>query len=440
MNQKTHLDDQAHQTPHVVNSPVAPATVAPATADLSASRVAPTTTSPAATAPAATAPAATSPTREHLTDLDLQELNRMLNSPDSNLPPQYKEYLRTQLSAIVGEDATRVTADRLHPKRQFSEAIARDPNIEQVSYETASKSPVTPESSEPIFDKALVPPREKLPLGLPPKVEPDDETVAAALPKKDIPSKSQPAKLADPTNPKPELRRGEWKEHLTKALDTLEQELARYTPSEREGMQMAISARLLHLIANHRDKAVAAMDQLDEDEREFWKHQLHALMIAIDAEDKHAASRRAALTLRELREAADYLSNQSTLDVRNLAFCERVDSFGVYTPVKSVAFKPGQPVLLYVEIDNFAVHQSGDKYETRFHAEYNLIGPSGYRFNKKFNPVEELDGRNRRHDFFVSYYVEIPTDLAPGQYRLQLVVEDVIGQKSSEAFIDFRIR
>ena len=76
---------------------------------------------------------------------------------------------------------------------------------------------------------------------------------------------SEPTKTEKPTSPAAELRRGEWKEHLTKALDTLELEVARYKPSEREGMQMAIAARLLHLIANHRDKAVAAMDQLQLD-------------------------------------------------------------------------------------------------------------------------------------------------------------------------------
>jgi hypothetical protein len=202
---------------------------------------------------------------------------------------------------------------------------------------------------------------------------------------------------------------------------------------------MAVSARLLHVIANHRDQAVSAIEQLDEDEREYWKHQLHALQVAIDSEDKHVGSRRAALALRELRAAADHLANLSTLDVRNLAFCERVESFGVYTPVKSTSFKPGQEVWLYVEIDNFAVEQVGDEYETRLQAEYDIIDASGGRINKKLPLVEE-QCRNRRHDYCISYTLTVPKDLRPGQYTLQLTVEDVIGQKSSSAPIEFRVR
>ena len=68
-------------------------------------------------------------------------------------------------------------------------------------------------------------------------------------------------------------------------------------PNDREGEQMATSARLLHLIANHRDQAVAAMDKLSDDEREYWKHQTARLLVALDADGKHADSRRAALTL-----------------------------------------------------------------------------------------------------------------------------------------------
>jgi hypothetical protein len=250
-----------------------------------------------------------------------------------------------------------------------------------------------------------------------------------------------PAANATPPPAADTLRPGEWRENLIRTLDLLERELARTTPGGRSAIQLATSARLLHLIANHRDQAVAAIDQLDEDEQEYWKHQIHALLIALDADDNHAASRRAALALRELREATHHLANLSTLDVRNLAFCERVESFGLYTPVKSTAFKPGQPVLLYVELDNFTVQQNGQKYETKFLAEYNIFDAGGSRVvNTKLRPVEEDEDRNRRHDFFISYQLEIPKELPPGNYSLQLVIEDAIGQKSSEARIDFRVR
>jgi hypothetical protein len=232
---------------------------------------------------------------------------------------------------------------------------------------------------------------------------------------------------------------GAWRDHLQKALDALEQDMERARPGDRDGEHLAASARLLHLVANHRDQAVAEIEQMNEDEREYWKHQIHALIVALDAENKHAGSRRAALALREIRDAADHLANLSALDVRHLAFCESVRSYGVYTPVKSSALKPGQEVLLYVEIDNFVSEQIDDRFETRLQAEYHITDENGERISKQLPLVEE-NGRNRRRDYFISYQMEIPKDLRPGEYTLQLIIEDVIGRKSSQASLDFRVR
>ncbi len=390
--------------------------------------------------------ATTPATPEQKTEVDLADLDRALNSPDSELAPQYQAYLRAQLSAIAGRESTGLPQDRLLPVRR-----SRDP-LEQVQQAALQKLTDTVESSESLAANGNVLPRP----AVPPLTEPrphsatdsspseppirdarghnsDVKTVALSIPTNDAVSGTATAVV------KPEIRRGEWREHLSQTLETLERELARYTPSDREGERMATSARLLHLIANHRDQAVATMDKLSEDEREYWKHQLHALLVALDADDKHAGSRRAALALRELREAENHLANMSTLDVRNLAFCEEVKSFGNYTPVKSISFKPGQRVFLYVEIDNFSVHLDGDKYETKLQTEYNIVDASGGRISTKLEPVNE-ECRNRRHDYYITYTIDVPKDLRPGDYTLQLTIEDEVGQKSSEASIDFRVR
>jgi hypothetical protein len=391
---------------------------------------------------------------EQLTELDLKELDRVLNSSESPLPQQYQEYLRTQLIAIAGRGSTALPPERVHPDRLVSPSDATVPptnpvqpdnvagsNVSLASHTAGTPATTTLPAAPPAVPSQLsnessaAPAREELKLGRPPALEP---VQTAALSSSSTKEKLKPNAPADASED--ELQKGEWRVRLVESIDYLEKELARYPSSDRETVQMAKAVRLLHLIANNREKAVAALEELSEDEQEYWKHQLHALLIAFDANDMHAGSRRAALALRELRQAADHLANQSTLDVRNLAFCEAVESFGVYTPVKSLAFKAGQPVLLYVELDNFTVKQSGDNYETKFQAEYNIVDASGGRINKKLNPIEETDGRSRRRDYFMSCQLEIPKDLKPGPYTLQLIVEDVIGQKSSEAKIEFRVR
>lgn len=237
-----------------------------------------------------------------------------------------------------------------------------------------------------------------------------------------------------------DIRPGQWRTNLDQARDMLEKELARFPHEEHEKATLTAYVRLLHAIANHRDQAVAAIDALPNDEREYWKHQLHALVLALDAENKHAPSRRAALVLRELRSAVDHLSNLSTLDVRNLALCTKVDSYGQFTEFRTQSFRPGDEVLLYVEIDNFAAEPVGDKFETELRGAYVILDAAGERLANVELPRDHQQCENRRRDYFIAYDIFLPKDIRSGSYTLQLTIEDVKGHKSSQGSIDFRVR
>lgn len=235
------------------------------------------------------------------------------------------------------------------------------------------------------------------------------------------------------------VEKGAWRRLATEARSQLAAETAQDQSTGRDGQVLEITSRLLHLIVNDTEQAAREIKDLNENEREFWKHQLYALSVALDAEGKHVESRRAALALRELRSAMDHLQNLSTLDVRHLAICEKVESYGRYTPFKASSFKPGQEFLLYVEIDNFAVEEVGERYRTELRAEYSLTDGEGQRVQAVLPPTSE-ECRNRRRDYFIAYTLTVPRDLRPGTYTLQLTVEDVIGQKSSQGTIELRVR
>jgi hypothetical protein len=198
--------------------------------------------------------------------------------------------------------------------------------------------------------------------------------------------------------------------------------------------------RLLYVVTNRRDEAVSPIDQLDEDEQEYWKHQLHGLLVSTDADGKHPTTRRAALALRHLRTATDHLANVSTLDVGNLTFCKEVLSYGDYRVFDSYSFRAKAEVVMYVEIDNFAAHPRGDSFETELHSSYEIVDDAGRRVANVVLPVDKQVSNNRRRDYFIAYLITMPSQIAPGSYRLQLTVEDVIGKKSNHAAIDFRIQ
>jgi hypothetical protein len=233
---------------------------------------------------------------------------------------------------------------------------------------------------------------------------------------------------------------GDWRASLDEALELLEQELNDLPETNRDVPRLATYVRLFHAIANNRAQAVSAIEQLPEEEQEYWKHQMHALLLAMDADGKHGSSRRAALVLRELREAVDRLANVSTLDVRNLTLCKSVDSYGCFTEFPSNTFRPGDEVLLYVEIDNFTVKKVQDKFETELQGTYDILDSGGVRVANVVLPVDKNRCDNHRRDYFIAYRLFLPKDLRPGSYKLRLSIEDVKGGKSNEGSLEFKIR
>lgn len=236
------------------------------------------------------------------------------------------------------------------------------------------------------------------------------------------------------------LEPGQWSREIEQALTSLIADLARPNLDREERARLEIMRRLLYVATNQRDEAVSPIEQLDEDEREYWKHQMHGLLVSMDAEGKHPTTRRAALALRDLRTATDHLANVSTLDVRNLTFCQEVLSYGEYRVFDSYTFRAKDEVVMYVEIDNFAAHPRGDSFETELHSSYEITDDAGRRVANVVLPVDKQVSNNRRRDYFIAYLITMPTQIASGSYRLQLTVEDVIGKKSNHSALDFRIQ
>ncbi len=236
--------------------------------------------------------------------------------------------------------------------------------------------------------------------------------------------------------PAPEL---EWEEVLPTLIQALESDPATLEEGAA-AVQQQVFLRLLYLIANRRDDAVEPVDRLPENDREFVKHAIYSLMVWLDRDERHVSSRKAALSLRELRAAADYLANYSTLDLRNAVFCSEVMSYGDYRRFKSTSFRPGAEVVLYVEIENFVSEPVGNRFETELQGDYAILDAGGRRVSSKVLPLDKQQCDNRRRDYFIAYRLWLPQDIPSGGYSLVLTIEDVKGNKSNQATVDFRIR
>jgi hypothetical protein len=205
--------------------------------------------------------------------------------------------------------------------------------------------------------------------------------------------------------------------------------------------------RLAYLVAGKLDEAVAAVESLPASQREAFKHVMFGLGVWLSPDESRRVPLRGAKVLRSLREATRELAASSKLEIKNLAFCERVDYYGWYTEFPRYEFQPRQQVILYVEIENFAAeYKPPAGYETELHGSYEILDTSGQIVASRQLPADREVCRNYRRDYFLAYRIYLPESIAPGRYRLELTIEDLKarssyqGRKLGEGTIEFTIR
>jgi hypothetical protein len=234
----------------------------------------------------------------------------------------------------------------------------------------------------------------------------------------------------------------EYQDVLDEAAALLEAELKGSQLDDEERTRREVALRLLRLASRRPkdwSKASAAIEHLDKSEKEFWTHLLYAMHVLLDAAETPRLDLRARLALIELRESQGRLGVLSTLEVRNLAFCTAVQSYGVYTEFPEKRFQPGQEVILYAEVENFAAEEKKDGFETAMEGTCEIYDASGRKVHVHDFDLDSEHSRNRRRDFFLPYRFWLPDKLLPGEYSLKLTVRDVKAEKMDQGTIKFAI-
>jgi hypothetical protein len=198
--------------------------------------------------------------------------------------------------------------------------------------------------------------------------------------------------------------------------------------------------RLLYLAANRQEDALRPISGVSPTQQDFWSSQVFGLATYLDGAEIPDTRRRAAEAKRHLTEATQKLGEMATLSVRNMALCSEVTSFGVYKQFDPPAFKPGQEVLLYAEVDNFRSESTEKGYHTALRSSYLILDSRGQRVASNEFAIVHDYCRNPRRDFFVRYFVTLPERIYNGEYTLQLMIEDAqsneLGQSSTKFKID----
>lgn len=236
---------------------------------------------------------------------------------------------------------------------------------------------------------------------------------------------------------------------LERLILTIEEEIRQKTDRKETDELPALQQklRLLQLIADRTDDAVDQIEQLPPAEREAFKQLMFALTTWLSPDDARRSSLRNAKILRALSEVENRLSSVSKLDLKNLTFCEKVESFGWFTEFPRAEFAPKQQVILYVEVQNFAAEEkTATAFETELAGSYQIYDAAGNIIDEHQLPLDREVCRNYRRDYFLAYRIHLPSDIGPGRYRLELTIEDLKakkdfkGKKQGEAMIEFAIK
>lgn len=239
-----------------------------------------------------------------------------------------------------------------------------------------------------------------------------------------------------------------WQETLQRLTALVEAEVAVARPglSEPERVEYVkrhVWLRMLYLMAEQPQRAQQAIPGLDPAEQEFWTALFWAVSNYFDAQTAPESSQRAAMTLQQLDYAHGRLQRIAALELRNVSFCYKINSFGNFESWQRDEFRPGQTVLLYAEVRNFESRPTAQGTFTTSLKSFIEIRRGrfdGEVVEQNVLPTTQDLCRSVRHDYFHSYTIDLPQQLSPGPYTLVLTVEDEFSGKRATQAIGFLIR
>jgi len=236
---------------------------------------------------------------------------------------------------------------------------------------------------------------------------------------------------------------GDFQGHLVAAAEDLHVSLAKTADTTQDPARRSAAharLRLLYLLAGRRDEALQAIPDVDPAMSQYWTKQLYALDSLLDTQRIPDAEDRAAAAKQTLAEATAHLGELARLAVDNLTFCRAVRGFGCVKPFSRYEFVPGEEVLLYAEIENFAAESTAEGYETRLASNYRIFDEQGRSLVDVDLAVNEDCCRSARRDFFILFRLYMPQDIRSGRHTLKLTIEDLISHKVAQRSIEFTIK
>jgi hypothetical protein len=160
----------------------------------------------------------------------------------------------------------------------------------------------------------------------------------------------------------------------------------------------------------------------------------------VAAEDPLAGETPTDSELGDASQASHAVPATPAFAVCNACFVTRVRAWGAVDRFPAAAFRPGQDVIVYFEIDAPTARQSAAGHTTCIDTLFRLVAADGRQIGQwDFEPIEETCHAPRR-DYFARYFLRVPETAPPGPCRLDFVVTDRVTGTSTQSHLDLEVR
>lgn len=237
-----------------------------------------------------------------------------------------------------------------------------------------------------------------------------------------------------------------WRDELQKVVAVAASEAAQTSPGTTDAEKLAyiekqVQLKMMYILAGQPAKSIEPIPGLDQADQEFWQNVFWGVANYFDKAAVADPSDRATQTIAQLRTAVHHLQEKSKLELRNVAFCQKISSYGNYERFKRDEFTAGQPVMVYAELENFKSEATADgPYRTALKSTIEIFDSRGQLVESKpFNTDTDYCSVPRR-DYYISYELSIPQRIGMGPHTLKLTVEDEISQKLATYSVNFTVK
>ncbi len=131
----------------------------------------------------------------------------------------------------------------------------------------------------------------------------------------------------------------------------------------------------------------------------------------------------------------------ASLVIADLRICRRVLGFGRTEPLATSHVTPTQAILVYCEVEGLRDEEVNGDFRSRMASSVAIVaeGATEPAWRGDLGIAEDHCNRHRR-DYFVSYRLTIPADLAPGHYEVQITQKDLLGGNQATRATGLEIR